>query len=114
MPVRASLRSVRISFRSLRAANLNSSGVSGVGLAVGVGLSLGESVASGVGETDNEGDGEGVASLVEVLESVAEEIIPEITIAVMIAALCQGFRDINLPHKFFNILASSNLHKISD
>ena len=60
------------------------------------------------------GDGEGVASLVEVLESVAEEIIPEITNTVMIAALCQGFRDINLPHKFFNILASSNLHKISD
>jgi hypothetical protein len=103
-----------MSFRSLRAANLNSSGLSGVGLAVGVGLSLGESVASGLGETDLVGEGEGVASLVEVLESVAEEIIPETTNAVTIAALYQCLRAKNLPQSFLNILASSDLHKISD
>ena len=85
-----------------------------MGLEVGVGLSLVVGVASGLGETDGVGDGEGVASLVEVLESVAEEIIPEITNAVTIVAFCQGFKDKNLPQSFFNMLASTNLHKISD
>jgi hypothetical protein len=85
-----------------------------VGLAVGVGLSLGVIVTSGVGEVEVVGVREGVASLVEVLESVAEETIPEITNTVTIAALCHVFRDKNLFHRFFNILASSNLHKISD
>jgi hypothetical protein len=102
-----------MSFKSLRAANLNSIGVSGVGLAVGVGLSLGEIVASGVGETAGVIDADGVTSLVEVLESVAEEIIPEITNAVTIVAFCHGFKDKNLPHNFLNTLASSNLHKIT-
>jgi hypothetical protein len=97
-----------MSFKSLRAANLNSRGVSGVGLAVGVGLSLGETVASGVGET------EGVASLVEVLESVAEETIPETTNTVTIVAFCQGFKDKNFPHNFLNTLASANLNKITN
>jgi hypothetical protein len=89
-----------MSFKSLRAANLNSRGVSGVGLAVGVGLSLGEIVASGVGETAGVIDADGVTSLVEVLESVAEEIIPEITNAATIVAFCHGFKDKNLPHNF--------------
>lgn len=85
-----------------------------MGLAKGVGLSLGEIVTSGVGETEAIGAREGVASFVEVLESVAEEIIPEITKTVTMAAFYQGFRDRNLPQRFFSTLASSNLHKISN
>jgi hypothetical protein len=85
-----------------------------VGLAVGVGLSLGETVASGVGEKEVVGDGDGAASLDVVLESVAEEIIPEITKTVTSIAFCQGLRDKNLLQSFLNMLASSNLYKISD
>jgi predicted RecB family endonuclease len=85
-----------------------------VGLAVGVGLLLGESVVSGVGETEGAGDADEVTSLVEVLESVEEEIIPKITNTVTMATFCQGFKDKNLPHTFFNTLASSDLYKISD
>jgi hypothetical protein len=106
---------LRISFKSLRAANLNSIGLSGVGLAVGVGLTLGEIVSAGVGAGEivstgsgaGEIDGAGFAESELVAVSEGDDAIPRKITPITITAFCQNFRALNLFNKFFSILVDS-------
>ncbi|MGI9131351.1 MAG: hypothetical protein ACR2IU_01690 [Candidatus Nanopelagicaceae bacterium] len=99
---------MRISFKSLRAENLNSIGLSGVGLSLGVGLAVGVGLSLGAvdlsGVAEGEIDEDGLASFEEVLGSEDDEIDPRKINPRIIKAFCQNFKALNFSQIFLNIL----------